>query len=774
MENRKMKYFNMADILGLPIIILIGFEGLLLEVTGGNAIIPIVFAGGVIAIILNQIAFAKEERKDIFFRGEILFLIGYLLLGFIWFRAGLVSTINGFIESYKEIHPYNYFIFSDGGKNPAVTETLFLFWLSYIIGAGITYAVNKGCRSVVWIITLLWVILIVIFNTVISPWWILLSGISLGLWIFHNRLRKKARDYSATLSGDTSNIFRIALISLIVVLCFTIISPEKEYKKPELMKSICTEAEDITDLIRYGSNSDAGLPEGKLYKTENLKRGDTPILKVKMVSPESYYLRGFIGETYRDSQWLPLDSKKTAKKCEMFYWLHKDNFYGFNQITQTAKMQDEKESNAVSVVNENGDREYLYVPYEVTSGDKIFDPKSAGDVRPQCTGLRGQREYTFSALSNQVSHYQQLANTLKEKSEEPETLPYIRDESYYNEYVYSNYLDVPEDIYSVIKNYLGDYAVEGGQSHFDYQMAKQNIMFFMTNKMEYAETIKSTKRSIDFILNFIEGTKKGYDVHFASAATMMFRYYGIPARYVEGYIITKEDADNMKPGEYMTIDETRAHAWVEYYHDGIGWLPFEVTPSYMDKMESPEQIKDISGLLGQSQKDKENLQDQHQDEEENINENDGIQNFFLKYRMTIILIGLSLLVVLLLAMFIMWIVRERRKTAERIADFDVENVAKGICNIFDYTIDLLLAWGLNPEPGCLKNQKAEIIRLMGETSGPEFDQIVLLRQEAKYSTHVMEEEQREIVRDFMNKIKGTMYGEGSFIQKLKYKYMYFL
>lgn len=44
-------------------------------------------------------------------------------------------------------------------------------------------------------------------------------------------------------------------------------------------------------------------------------------------------------------------------------------------------------------------------------------------------------------------------------------------------------------------------------------------------------------------------TGKGYDVQFATAATLMFRYYGIPARYAEGYLLTPEDAEKMKAGE---------------------------------------------------------------------------------------------------------------------------------------------------------------------------------------------------------------------------------
>ena len=62
----------------------------------------------------------------------------------------------------------------------------------------------------------------------------------------------------------------------------------------------------------------------------------------------------------------------------------------------------------------------------------------------------------------------------------------------------------------------------------------------------------------------------------------MFRYFGIPARYVEGYLIKQTDAEKMRPGEPFTLTQKHAHAWAEYYIDGIGWLPFECTPGYID------------------------------------------------------------------------------------------------------------------------------------------------------------------------------------------------
>lgn len=54
-----------------------------------------------------------------------------------------------------------------------------------------------------------------------------------------------------------------------------------------------------------------------------------------------------------------------------------------------------------------------------------------------------------------------------------------------------------------------------------------------------------------------------------SAAAVLRR----PARYVEGYVVTRQQAEAMAPGGTLTLTEQSSHAWTEYYLDGVGWLP---------------------------------------------------------------------------------------------------------------------------------------------------------------------------------------------------------
>jgi transglutaminase-like putative cysteine protease len=73
---------------------------------------------------------------------------------------------------------------------------------------------------------------------------------------------------------------------------------------------------------------------------------------------------------------------------------------------------------------------------------------------------------------------------------------------------------------------------------------------------------------------FILHTRAGYCQHFAGAMALMLRYLGIPARVAVGFSSGRYDA---KHGVWRVTDHD-AHAWVEAWFRGYGWLPFDPTP----------------------------------------------------------------------------------------------------------------------------------------------------------------------------------------------------
>jgi hypothetical protein len=75
------------------------------------------------------------------------------------------------------------------------------------------------------------------------------------------------------------------------------------------------------------------------------------------------------------------------------------------------------------------------------------------------------------------------------------------------------------------------------------------------------------------LVAFVTRTKAGYCQHFAGAMAAMLRMLGVPARVAVGFTSGTQDED----GKWVVTDH-EAHAWVEVWFAGLGWIPFDPTP----------------------------------------------------------------------------------------------------------------------------------------------------------------------------------------------------
>ena len=99
------------------------------------------------------------------------------------------------------------------------------------------------------------------------------------------------------------------------------------------------------------------------------------------------------------------------------------------------------------------------------------------------------------------------------------------------------------------------------------------IVAYLNENCHYDATVYLPEDRSDFVETFLFETKTGSAVHFASAATLMMRAAGIPARYAEGYL-TQAGGDI----GLVEVRQRAEHAWAEIYLEGFGWLPMESTP----------------------------------------------------------------------------------------------------------------------------------------------------------------------------------------------------
>ncbi len=95
---------------------------------------------------------------------------------------------------------------------------------------------------------------------------------------------------------------------------------------------------------------------------------------------------------------------------------------------------------------------------------------------------------------------------------------------------------------------------------------------FVSVSAEYSlDTQTMPSEESDFAIWFLTESETGYCTHYATAAAVLLRAAGIPARYITGYIVQTQG------GRRVTVTQDKAHAWVEYLDPDTGWTVLEAT-----------------------------------------------------------------------------------------------------------------------------------------------------------------------------------------------------
>jgi len=139
---------------------------------------------------------------------------------------------------------------------------------------------------------------------------------------------------------------------------------------------------------------------------------------------------------------------------------------------------------------------------------------------------------------------------------------------------------------------IGTYLDQGNLSPRATELARRYLDGFDPRTQRYDAVIALAKHlqadyrytlatppapaGVDPVDYFLFGARYGYCEMFATAAALMLRSQGIPTRLVTGY----------DPGQYdPTLDQTivresDAHAWIEVFFPGHGWVPVDPTPTF--------------------------------------------------------------------------------------------------------------------------------------------------------------------------------------------------
>ena len=525
------------------------------------------------------------------------------------------------------------------------------------------------------------------------------------------------------------------------------------------MQTLSQNAKDALHYWRYEKAGEV-LPEGNLSEPVTKTESTDTILSVTADTAQTLYLRGFVGDSYENGVWSALDAETAAEEKDLFYWLHQSGFYPQSQLATAARLMGNYQSGSVSVQNLAGCSLYRYEPCTVL-------PERAGltknKIQPstlETNGLRGERGYSYETVSDAQTILPELLDFLQNDTSDG-VRSYLQMESAYREFVYSYALTVPAEFRAQLGAVLDQCCESYGSAD---SLTKEQAQ---TAALAFLELCFDGSGDIALPLT---DTADGTTYQYATVAALALRYYGIPARYVEGY--TVKTAEN----EPTSVDANAAGAWVEVYQDGVGWLPLALTPGLEDlSAEQTESgIKPVgAGKEGNGDgprvtEGQELEQDNAEPDKSEDNTPEGGQRTGLLHKPAFwIILIVALLLLLLAAVFIRHavILKKRNET------FTQEDPSAAAACLFTDCAALLAALGLKRGTGSMLELCETAKEQLGEEYAAKLHDMTMYNAQALFSSRAITPEQLAEMHTFHDATLEKLKTHTNWPKKLRLKWL---
>ena len=318
---------------------------------------------------------------------------------------------------------------------------------------------------------------------------------------------------------------------------------------------------------------DGSLPNG------NVSLNDDIALTVKSDCPFYTYLKGYSLAHYDHNQWYKVnneyDSTKFHSNNLMYQWIQRSTNTSIVEVSITT----------------SSPLEYQFVPYYTYMYDQEMEDS-----------YYLKNDKTMRVLACELNFDEMM---------DPQGVTTSFEK--YDDYVKSEYLEVNEDLKVKLIDYLEQKVQkETKEPHSLQQIINQynekervhlvKDILFHNNTYELKAGILPENE--DFVEYFLSKNHKGSCTHFASSAALLLRCLNIPTRFVRGYVVKFSD---FQDGE-AKIANNRAHAWIEIYVKGKGWIPVEVTPTSLNSGMTQEDVATMLDGLQETQKKTSNQQ----------------------------------------------------------------------------------------------------------------------------------------------------------------------
>lgn len=179
----------------------------------------------------------------------------------------------------------------------------------------------------------------------------------------------------------------------------------------------------------------------------------------------------------------------------------------------------------------------------------------------------------YCAVVQQYGLVELVSNAYLEGVIDYSTMQAFLDEySYAGEYWgYTEYDGISDEMFRLAREITADCET-------DYEKYKAIERWFGENGFLYDLDFVPQSAETEY---FVFESKRGICSDFATAATLLARATGLPARYTEGFALTEDCRD--ENGVY-NVTAAQAHAYAQVYVRGCGWLNLDAT-AYVERAE---------------------------------------------------------------------------------------------------------------------------------------------------------------------------------------------
>lgn len=322
----------------------------------------------------------------------------------------------------------------------------------------------------------------------------------------------------------------------------------------------------IFDMVNLSGTGGFGVGSGDTIRLGGVRRFTGRVV-MEVYAEEAVYLAGQIMDTYTGNSWTMSDTAehKSLPDSQGYYDIL--SYYNSNiYLYSTTK--------TVLVLPASGSRTAFVPAYAARLGP--------GEDTEVYMDTYGMVSFDNANSDGYEIHYLDVygvvsvASVVSEDGEgymvqygdpDADVYGYASNQESYGREQYLTLPDsLPERVYELAREITGEASGDNEKMRMLEEYLKQ---------FPYTLTPGRVPSGADFVDHFLFTGQEGYCTYYATALTVLARAVGIPARYVEGYIMPPERND----AGGWTVTDAQAHAWVEAVIPGRGWVRFDPTPA---------------------------------------------------------------------------------------------------------------------------------------------------------------------------------------------------